>query len=108
MDSYIDKNSLGATNKNEYENISDVLFFSDYVKSQTVGGLTFSVGEEHLFCLLLFPPGTLSPSHFPSFLLYTTLKIGGITLFKNVQNGNMVMNSCCCYKLDEWLVEEGH
>lgn len=72
------------------------------------GRLTFPVGEENLFCLLPFPLGTLSPSHLPSFTIYTTLKIGGITLFRNVQNRSIVMNFCWCYKLDEWVVEEGH
>lgn len=73
-----------------------------------MGEIHIPVGEDHLFCLLPFPPGTLSPSYLPSFILYTTLKIGGITLFKNVQNRNSVMNSCCRYKLDGWLGEEGH
>lgn len=72
------------------------------------GRFTFPVGEENLFCLLPFPLGTLSPSHLPSFTIYTTLKIGGITLFRNVQNRSIVMNFCWCYKLDEWLVEEEH
>lgn len=83
-------------------------FFLIIQSHKQVGKLEFPVGKECLWCLLLFPSGSLLPSHLPSFILYTTCKIGAITLLKNVQNRSMVMNSCCCYKLDEWLMEEGH